>query len=116
VAAVLGHNYTCWLRFKGGKGIATSAGVLAALVPGALAIILGIWVVVTLLTGFVSLGSIAASAALPFASWVTGESLTLILATGAMGVLAIFKHRANIQRLLQGTERRIGLGKKEAAS
>jgi glycerol-3-phosphate acyltransferase PlsY len=116
VAAVLGHNYTCWLRFKGGKGIATSAGVLAALVPGALAIILGIWVMVTLLTGFVSLGSIAASAALPFASWVTGESLTLILATGAMGVLAIFKHRANIQRLLQGTERRIGLGKKEAAS
>ena len=68
VAAILGHNYTCWLRFKGGKGIATSAGVLAAVVPAALAIILVIWIVVFALTKYVSLASISASFALPLSS------------------------------------------------
>jgi len=61
IFAILGHNYTCWLYFKGGKGIATSAGVLAALVPGALLIILSIWIVVFALTRYVSLASLAAS-------------------------------------------------------
>lgn len=110
VCAILGHNYTCWLHFKGGKGIATSAGVLLALVPWALCIILSVWCVVTLLTRYVSLGSIAASAALPFASWATGESLIKVLVTGAMGALAIYKHKGNIQRLLQGTEPRFERG------
>src|SRR5713226_2896418 len=59
-SAILGHNYTCWLYFKGGKGIATSAGVLAALVPGPLLIILGIWILVFALTRYVSLASLAA--------------------------------------------------------
>jgi glycerol-3-phosphate acyltransferase PlsY len=107
LAAVLGHNYTCWLYFKGGKGIATSAGVLAALVPWALLIILGIWIIVFALGRYVSLASIAASAALPFATWLTGGSLTLVIITAAMAVLAIYKHKSNIQRLLQGTESRI---------
>lgn len=108
--AVVGHNYTCWLRFRGGKGIATSAGVLLGLVPGALFIILGIWVIVSALTRYVSLGSICASAALPFACWVTGRSLTLILITGAMTVMAIYKHKSNIVRLMNGTEHRLGSG------
>lgn len=116
VAVVLGHNYTCWLRFKGGKGIATSAGVLAALVPWALGIIAVVWLVLFGLSGFVSLGSIAASATLPVASWLTGESLTMILVTLGLAVLAIYKHRGNIQRLLNGTEHRIRFKKKEAAS
>jgi glycerol-3-phosphate acyltransferase PlsY len=107
VTAVVGHNYTCWLRFKGGKGIATSAGVLGALVPGGLAISLGLWAVVTLATRYVSLGSIAASVSLPFTSWATGGSWTVIVATGLMGGMAIFKHRANIRRLMQGTEPRM---------
>jgi acyl phosphate:glycerol-3-phosphate acyltransferase len=114
VASVLGHNYTCWLRFKGGKGIATSAGVLAALVPWALLIILIIWIVLALLTRYVSIASMAASFALPFASWATGESLTKILVTAAMGALAIYKHRSNFQRLLEGTESRMSLKKREA--
>jgi len=114
--AILGHNYTCWLRFKGGKGIATSAGVLIALVPYALLIIFGIWIVVFGLTRFVSLGSICASAALPFATWITGGSLTFIVITGIMAALAIYKHKANIQRLLNGTENRIAFKSRVPAS
>ena len=116
ICAILGHNYTCWLHFKGGKGIATSAGVLLALVPWALVTILVIWIIVFASTRYVSLGSIAASAALPFASWVTHESLTKVVVTGAMGVLAIYKHKGNIQRLLNGTEPRFTRKPREAAS
>ena len=116
IAAVLGHNYTCWLRFKGGKGIATSGGVLAALVPGALLIILTIWIVVFALTRYVSLASISASFALPFATWVTRQSLAMIVVTASMGALAIYKHRANIHRLLEGTENRVGAKPREAGS
>jgi len=115
LCAVLGHNYTCWLRFKGGKGIATSAGVLLALVPLSLAIILSVWIIVFALTRYVSLASISASIALPFAAWLTRESTTMVAVTGALGALAVYKHRTNIQRLLQGTEPRIGMRPKEAA-
>jgi glycerol-3-phosphate acyltransferase PlsY len=114
--AILGHNYTCWLYFKGGKGIATSAGVLVALVPWALLIILGIWIIVFAVSRYVSLASIAASATLPFATWLTGCSSTLIIITSAMTVLAIYKHKPNIQRLLQGTENRIGAKRKASDS
>jgi len=108
LAVVLGHNYTCWLRFKGGKGIATSAGVLAGLVPWALLIILSIWFILFALTRYVSVGSLAASFTLPFATWLTTKDWTLTAVTGAMGVLAIYKHKANIRRLLNGTENRVG--------
>jgi acyl phosphate:glycerol-3-phosphate acyltransferase len=111
VFAVLGHNYTCWLRFKGGKGIATSAGVLTALVPWSLLIILTVFIVLTFTTRYVSVGSVAASFTLPFATWFTTHNWTLTAVTGAMGVLAIFKHKGNIQRLINGTEPRIGRAK-----
>jgi glycerol-3-phosphate acyltransferase PlsY len=111
LAAILGHNYTCWLRFKGGKGIATSAGVLVALVPYSLLIILAVWIIVLGLTRFVSLASICASFTLPFATWITGGSFTMIAINAAMAVLAIYKHRPNIQRLLKGTESRFGVKK-----
>jgi glycerol-3-phosphate acyltransferase PlsY len=116
LTVILGHNYTCWLKFKGGKGIATSAGALAALVPVALIIILIIFVLLFAITGYVSLGSIAASAALPVATWLTNGSVTMIAVTTLMAILAIYKHKANIQRLLRGTESRIRFRKKEAAS
>jgi glycerol-3-phosphate acyltransferase PlsY len=106
LCAILGHNYTCWLQFKGGKGIATSAGVLLALVPWALLIILTLWFVLFSTTRYVSLASIAASAALPVASWLTLESRTKVIVAGVMGALAIYKHKGNIQRLLEGTEPR----------
>ncbi len=108
VSAVLGHNYTCWLRFKGGKGIATSAGVLIAIVPAALIIILAVWVLIFALTRYVSLASVAASLSLPPATWLTEGSTTMILITSGLTTLALYKHRANIRRLLQGTEHRVG--------
>lgn len=108
IAAILGHNYTCWLRFRGGKGIATSAGVLTALVPWALLIGLGVWLTFFALFRYVSLASIGAALALPVAVWLTGSSLTLILVTLGLAILAVYKHRSNIQRLLDGTEHRIG--------
>jgi glycerol-3-phosphate acyltransferase PlsY len=108
LGAILGHNYTCWLGFRGGKGIATSAGVLAALVPWALLIILSIWIALFAITRIVSVGSIAASFALPFASWFTTRNWVLTAVTGAMGALAIFKHGPNLQRLIAGTEPRFG--------
>ena len=116
ITVILGHNFTCWLHFKGGKGIATSAGVLVALVPWALLIILSVWIILFLLTRYVSVGSLAASFVLPFATWfTTGHDIGLTVVTGVMGALAILKHRRNIQRLLDGTENRVEFKKREAA-
>ncbi|HWW01238.1 MAG TPA: glycerol-3-phosphate 1-O-acyltransferase PlsY [Candidatus Acidoferrum sp.] len=115
VVAILGHNYTCWLWFKGGKGIATSAGVLAALVPYPLLVILGVWIIVLALTRYVSLASICASLTLPFATWVLVNTTLLVVVTAAMAVLAVYKHKANIRRLLNGTESRIDFKKTPAA-
>jgi glycerol-3-phosphate acyltransferase PlsY len=115
IASILGHNYTCWLGFKGGKGIATSAGVLAALVPWAFLIVLAVFLGVFGISRYVSLGSITAAAVLPIATWFTHGSATLVGVTVFMALLAIYKHRANIRRLLQGTENRVGARGKEAA-
>ena len=106
--AVLGHNYTCWLKFKGGKGIATSAGVLVALVPWAFLIILAVFLGVFWVSRYVSLASVAAAFVLPIAAWLTDQSSTKIAVTTAMALLAIYKHKGNIQRLLNGTEARLG--------
>ncbi|HEV7365384.1 MAG TPA: glycerol-3-phosphate 1-O-acyltransferase PlsY [Gemmatimonadales bacterium] len=110
IAAILGHVFSVFVGFKGGKGVATAAGVMLALTPIALAVAATVWAVVVLLTGYVSLGSIAAAAVLPVAVYVlenprTPELLwidTLI----AAGVIVL--HRRNIQRLLKGTENRFG--------
>jgi len=106
--AILGHNYTCWLNFKGGKGIATSAGVLVALVPIALLITLGGWILIFVLSRYVSLASIGAAVLLPFAVWGTGGSGRMLILSSVLSVLAIYKHRGNIQRLRRGTENRFG--------
>jgi glycerol-3-phosphate acyltransferase PlsY len=108
VCAVLGHNYTCWLKFKGGKGIATSAGVLLAWQPLALLIIFLIWIVVFVLSKYVSLASIAAAAGLPVAAYFTRAERHYLIICTFLAALAIIKHWANIQRLLNGTENRVG--------
>lgn len=113
IAAILGHNYTCWLQFKGGKGIATSAGVLVALVPWAALVSVGVWIVVFALGRYVSLASIVAAAGLPLAVWLTNGTPTLIGITLCLGALAIYRHKGNIQRLLNGTENRFGRKKAE---
>ncbi len=113
LAAILGHNYTCWLNFKGGKGIATSAGVLAALVPWALVVILTVWVIVFLASRFVSLASIAAALSLPLATWILGYGDRKLIITSLMTALAVYKHKANIQRLLKGKESRVDFKKSQ---
>lgn len=116
IGAILGHNYTCWLAFKGGKGVATSAGVMIAFAPWALLYALGLFIVVFALSRYVSLASIAAAAFLPFATWLAGGSGRMIGITAAVGLLAIYKHKANIQRLLNGTENRFERKPKPAAT
>ena len=108
ISVVIGHNYTCWLKFKGGKGIATTAGVYLVLAPWALLIALGVFILAVAITRYVSVGSIAAAIALPIATFFTQNGLLVDVATVALGLLAIYKHKSNIQRLMAGTESRLG--------
>jgi glycerol-3-phosphate acyltransferase PlsY len=112
VAAIVGHVFSLFVRFKGGKGVATAAGVMLGLTPLALAVVASVWGVVLRLTGYVSLASIAAAAVLPFAVYLfehpTTPELLWFDALIAAGV--IFLHRRNIERLLKGTENRFGRG------
>lgn len=114
VAAILGHNYTCWLRFKGGKGVATTAGVLIAWLPMPFLVVLVVWLVVFAASRYVSLASIGAAVVLPLAAWLLDGRVAMIVITALLSALAIYKHRANITRLLNGTENRFGK-KQEAA-
>jgi acyl phosphate:glycerol-3-phosphate acyltransferase len=107
-AAVVGHIYPVWLRFKGGKGVAVAAGVFAVLSPIATALAALLFLVTVWTTRYVSLGSIAATLALPPAAWLTGEPATVVLAAAGTGALILFRHRGNIRRLRAGTERRMG--------
>ena len=107
--AVLGHNYTCWLKFKGGKGIATTAGVYLVLAPWAVLIALVVFVFAVLLTRYASVGSISAAIALVATVWaMPPHSLLLGIVTTVLGALAIYKHKSNIQRLMAGNENRLG--------
>ena len=113
IAAIIGHNWTIYLEFKGGKGIATTIGVFIALEPIATLVSLVVWVITVAITRYVSLGSVLFVISLPiaiFAIKLAGKqdiTAVLIAAIFAM-VFAIYKHRSNIRRLLNGTERKIG--------
>ena len=109
IFAVLGHNYPCWLKFKGGKGIATSAGVYLALAPWAVLVALVVFILAVAVTRYVSVGSIVAAIALPVTVWVmTPDNRLLCFVTTALGALAVYKHKSNIKRLMAGTENRLG--------
>ena len=114
IFAVLGHNYTCWLGFKGGKGIATTAGVYLALVPWSVCWGLVAFIVGVLVTRFTSVGSLLAAVVLVSVVCLTQHDLTLIIVTIALGILAILKHRGNIRRLIAGTENRVEFGKRKS--
>jgi len=114
VAAVLGHNYTCWLRFKGGKGIATSAGVVWAWSPWACVTAVVVWVAVAAATRYVSVASLAGAFALPIAVWFTTHNPPKTVMMCVLSVMAIYKHRGNIRRLRDGTENRLGAGRSTA--
>jgi glycerol-3-phosphate acyltransferase PlsY len=107
-AAVVGHIYPVWLRFHGGKGVAVAAGVFAVLTPLATALAAALFLVIVALTRYISLGSIAATVALPPAAWITGEPVAVVFAAAGSGALILFRHRGNIRRLREGTERRMG--------
>ena len=107
-AAVVGHIYPVWLRFHGGKGVAVAAGVFAVLTPLATAVAAALFFIIVWATRYVSLGSIAATVALPPAAWLTGEPRAVVAAAAGAGALILFRHRGNIRRLRAGTERRMG--------
>lgn len=105
LAAVVGHSASPFLRFHGGKGIATSLGVLFALVPMVALLAWALWGVVLFATGYVSAGSIAAALSLtPLTLWLHPGDMPRLIFVIAGGLLAIVKHRANIIRLANGTE------------
>ena len=110
VAAIIGHVFSAFVRFKGGKGVATAAGVMLGMTPLALATAAAVWALVLLTTGYVSLGSIAAAAVLPLAVYLLEQpispALFWVVVMVAIGVVVL--HRRNIQRLLKGTESRFG--------
>ena len=112
-AAVLGHVYTCWLKFQGGKGIATSAGVGFAWAPEACAVTLAIWGIVFVSTRYVSAASMVAAVVLPVAVWCFHYGTRMTMVMTALAMLAIYKHKANIRRLLDGTENRAGTKKEQ---
>lgn len=106
-AAVVGHIYPVWLRFHGGKGVAVAAGVFAILTPVATAITMLLFLVIVWSTRYVSLGSVAATLALPLVAWLTGASGAVVGAAAGSAGLILFRHRANLRRLRSGTERRL---------
>ena len=114
-AAVAGHNWPVYLKFKGGKGVATTAGGLLGVAPLPLGIGLAAWIIVFLSSRYVSLASMISAATISTAAWVlcSKEGLLIPVVLSLLGILAIWRHRANIQRLLKGTENRIEFRKKE---
>ncbi len=106
ILALLGHQYPIYNRFKGGKGIATGLGILLALSPISCLFSGIIFVVVVILWGYVSLGSILAALTVPLWLYIAGHSTFLILLSLIMSLLITFRHRGNIQRLLRGNERK----------
>lgn len=110
-ACVAGHSFPMWLRFKGGKGVATSAGALFGVVPIASITIFLVWLVVFLTTRYVSLASIVAALTLPIVVGVLvhlkfTQGIVLLYFSMAMTALVVWRHRSNISRLLNGTEQR----------
>ncbi|HLF17669.1 MAG TPA: glycerol-3-phosphate 1-O-acyltransferase PlsY [Candidatus Omnitrophota bacterium] len=119
VFAVIGHNWTVFLRFKGGKGVATSLGVLIGLTIKIAAIrwvlfwTVFMWVAIFLATGFVSAASILAAVTLPIAMVLTDQSFELVLMGVLFCLFVVFRHKANIKRLFAGQEHRVQLFSKK---
>ncbi|MFW5946980.1 MAG: glycerol-3-phosphate 1-O-acyltransferase PlsY [Gemmatimonadota bacterium] len=107
-AAIVGHVFSVFVRFRGGKGVATSAGVFLALAPWATLAGLGAWVATVAATRIVSLGSLMAAVTLPVAVYLTGEPRPVLGLAAGLALFVILAHRSNIRRLLRGEENRFG--------
>jgi glycerol-3-phosphate acyltransferase PlsY len=108
LAAVVGHCFPVFLRFKGGKGVATGAGTSIGLAPVVGIGLFAFWWVVVLVTRYTSLGAIAVMVLSPVAFYLSGQPTPYVLYTIAGGALVLWKHRENVRALLMGTERKIG--------
>lgn len=105
-AALLGHCFSCFTQFRGGKGVATAVGGLLVLMPTAIVIAAAVWAIVFYALRFVSLASILAALVLPFAAFFLRQPVLLIGLAGLIAALVTLRHRANIVRLMNGTETR----------
>jgi len=108
LAAIVGHIYPIWLRFRGGKGVATACGVFAVMTPLAAAPAFAVFIATVWITRYISLGSVIASVVLPPLAYVTGSPAPVVASAVAASILIVFRHRSNLARLASGTERRIG--------
>jgi glycerol-3-phosphate acyltransferase PlsY len=107
-AAIVGHIYPIWLRFHGGKGVAVAAGAFAVLAPVAASAAALVFLATVWTTRLVSLGSIVATVTLPSAAWFAGAPRAVVAAATMGAALILFRHRANLRRIVRGTERRVG--------
>ncbi|MBI2071464.1 MAG: glycerol-3-phosphate 1-O-acyltransferase PlsY [Gemmatimonadetes bacterium] len=109
VAAIIGHVFSLFVRFRGGKGVATAAGAVLGLAPLPLALSAVVWVTLVWATGYVSLASMSGAAAFPLAVWLLQPGDPYILVAGVLlATFIVFTHRTNIRRLLEGREARFG--------
>lgn len=113
MTAILAHTFSCFIGFKGGKGIATGGGVLLYMSPLTLAICLGVVILLCLTTRYMSLGSILAAAIAPFLLYFMGAPICYVLGIAVAALYVIYKHIPNIKRLLNGTENKLTFGKKK---
>ncbi len=110
IFAIIGHVFTVWLRFKGGKGVATGCGAYLAISPLAVLTTLGLFVIILIITRYISVASIAATAFFPFWAYLCGEPATVLLWIILGAALIIAKHHQNIRRLMSGTENKFAAG------
>lgn len=108
-AAVAGHVWPVWLRFRGGKGVATGGGVVIALVPLAAAVLFPVWIIAIALTRYISVGSITCAVIFTPLAWAFDASWPTLVFGGAASTAVLWKHRGNVSRLLAGTELRVEL-------
>ncbi len=107
VFAILGHVFTVWLRFKGGKGVSTWIGAFSVLSPPALCTAMGLFVAIAALTRTISAASIGGAALFPLCAFLYGEPASVVAAACAGGAVIIVRHRENIRRLLSGKENKL---------
>lgn len=110
LGALLGHNYSVFLGFKGGKGVATGLGLLVFLMPKVAGTVFLVWLVLVLLTRYVSLGSIVAAILTPITAWYFAYPCSYIILGAIAGFFVVLRHKENIGRLLSGTESKIKPG------
>ncbi len=111
ILAIAGHSWSVFLSFKGGKGVATGLGVIAALMPTVTLIVFAVWFAIVYFTGYVSLGSIVGAALVPILTLFFGLHTEFLILGLIAAVFIIYRHKSNIERLLKGTESKIKAAK-----